>query len=132
MRTAQSIPIPVVDGAAISQAAQPSFNHDVRINHNVRVEIERVNGNFVAQCEVSSCGRAKRTRKVSDTFVEAMEGVAVDYLAGLAEVISYSQASPPNLPSVEPVRTADGSEPDEGTSPIPTKPKTGKRRFAEA
>ncbi|WP_298800132.1 hypothetical protein [uncultured Devosia sp.] len=103
------------------------------MQHNSKVEIERVNGKYVSQIEVSSIGRAGRKRLVADTFHEALKQVAGAHDELLGHVETFHKASQP-----APVPVADenpkATAKDGNVRPhlVPKANKPGKKRNEQA
>lgn len=109
------------------------------MNYNLRIEVERVNGKFVAQVEVSGCGKCSRSRTVYSEFDEMMEGVADTYAQGIKAISAYNAPPPVEENAPEKVAaTEDEPAPDtaaktaKATNPKSHAPaeKPEKRRFA--
>ena len=72
------------------------------MNYNCRVEIERVNGKFVTQVEISNYGRAKRSRHSAETMDDALAIVAKAHNDGLAEIEAFLRPAPVAVEAAQP------------------------------
>lgn len=64
------------------------------MNYNLRVSMERINGNVVTQLEVSSIGRARRRMITSPDFDAAMADLKLGHDALLEEIAAYNRPAP--------------------------------------
>lgn len=78
------------------------------MHHNLKIEMERVNNQYVTQIELSTFGRCGRARLVADTFDQAMEQLQAkhDELLGSAEAFHQGSLPAANIthPSEDQVR----------------------------
>jgi len=79
------------------------------MNYNCRVEIERVNGKFVVQFEISNYGRARRSRHSAETMGDVLAIVAKAHDDGLAEIEAFLRpAQAVAEPASQDVHEVDG------------------------
>ena len=102
------------------------------MNYNMRVEIERVNGVFIVQVEMSNAGRAKRNRVTAVTLEEALAAVTTSYEDGMKEMEAFLNPPlvvdiPAPVPAPKDVQPATPSKTAVKKAPAPTK-----RKFAAA
>lgn len=103
------------------------------MNYNMRVEIERVNGNFIVQVELSNAGRAKRNRLTATSLDDALAAVRDSYDVGMKEMEAFLN---PPVAQVEPAPTVAAKDVQPATeskgAPKKAAAPTTKRKFAAA
>jgi hypothetical protein len=82
------------------------------MNYNLRVSMERINGNVVTQLEVSSIGRARRRMITSPDFDAAMADLKLGHDALLEEIAAYNRPAPVEAPPEEAAVAPPVSEPN--------------------
>lgn len=65
------------------------------MHHNLKIEMERVNNQYVTQIELSTFGRCGRARLVSDSFDAAMELLQAKHDELLASAQAFHQGAQP-------------------------------------
>lgn len=107
------------------------------MNYNMKCEIERVRGVYVATVEVSGIGRAGNKRVSSETFPDLLAKVKAAHDELLGNVEAYHSASAPVAPpthhSEEPKRQSSKKAPvtaKGGKKKKLTAAKEPKRQFA--
>jgi len=68
------------------------------MNYNMKAEVERVRGMYVATIEVSGAGRAGNRRVSAETFEELQAKMKVEHDALLSNVQAYHAAGTPAAP----------------------------------
>lgn len=72
------------------------------MNYNLKVEMERINGNVVSNIEVSSAGLARRTRIVSADFDKALGDLKVKHGELLTQLETFHAPASAPAPETSP------------------------------